>query len=1215
MTNPGQQDLRRDRPVPRSGAERPGGAPPGGTENPPGPVAEPLEGRLLLSANPLDTQPAAGEIDWAGTWTVSGYDMSAATGYTGAGADQHPDSAQVTITPLGDGSYRVDPGDADYAVTATRDDAGGLSGRKSGYETNGDYYESYLRIMPLGHGKALLLYAEGSSSSPGNWQANAFAGLAVRGQWTPTPRPWQGEYDVAEYTVDIHQDAAGNLAAEAGGGDRAVRIASIAHDQYGMWDLDDLDAPAPAFLDWQGRLLRNTADYDTSGNYVQWYQAVYRGPDDTLYWFGHDSTFDGPMRRDLWDASFYVAAATPRASYQWVADLTAALDERHLPDVTFPGESFNATVRVANANFGPAVGRIRLALYASADETLDDGDFLVGQEDVNIQLARNQGRTWTLTALPTASMPYGSYHLIAVADADDAVGETDETNNVAVSAGTFQLAEPILDLSGEFAGVSLGRTVVPGDQGTARLTVTNAGNVRAAGRVDIRFYLSADETLDDGDTMIGSLAGRSLRLDAGRGRTYTARLAVPADLPSGTYRLLAEVDASDDFHEADETNNVVAWAAPMELAWKFGDLGDRRAVRLTVRDAAGTAVTLALTGGGYGEVVGGRDLQRIELHETTRRSRMRITTPRAAAATVGDIVIDGDLSYLYAPAVTLTGDLTAERSIRKLTLGGLAGGSRIEIDPAGRLVEPDHAITLSLGLVRDASIDTNDVPIGSLTVLDWRDTDGRPDRIDAPWIGRLTVRGRRSRDAARRLNGDFQAELHLTGRMLRPGRYVLRTASIAGRIDSPWDIRGAIGTIRAAAADETWTLRAAGPVGAIDARDALAGDVEAWYFRRLSTRGPLTARISASACDERTGVSIGSLAAGAVRDVSLDLPGGVSSIDVLEWVDTDGAADRLRAGWLGRLTVRGRRGGHRQSALAGDFQPALVLTGQGLIRGRYALGSARIAGSVAAAEWSIAGSASAVRISGSLAGWTASFARLRQLVAGDVADANLHVADALGAVKVYRWLGGGIEAGSIGSLYATGHGGAIPGDFTASLEVGSQQDPDAAGDVAAARINGDLADAIWHIAGDLRSLYVRGEVRETTVRTAGSIGRCVMTAVSGSHFLAGIDDSVADRPTEANQFADTDAAIGSLVVRGRHIRRSDPTRFVIDSTFSAATIRSARLINTNSADTCGLYALATPRTGLRAVRYVDTYNGVRWSWRGPGGAAIFGDFTLGSIHP
>jgi hypothetical protein len=120
----------------------------------------------------------------------------------------------------------------------------------------------------------------------------------------------------------------------------------------------------------------------------------------------------------------------------------------------------------------------------------------------------------TSLVLPAGTAP-GSYYVIAKADGDLAVPETQEANNLALAAlqvGADLVISSVAAPSTAGAGLSI----------SVSDTTRNAGAAEAAASVT-RFYLSVDVAIDASDTLLGSRAGtgaggrgQQQRLDAAR---------------------------------------------------------------------------------------------------------------------------------------------------------------------------------------------------------------------------------------------------------------------------------------------------------------------------------------------------------------------------------------------------------------------------------------------------------------------------------------------------------------------------------------------------------------------------------------------------------------------------------------------------------------------------------------------------------------------------
>jgi ELWxxDGT repeat protein len=101
------------------------------------------------------------------------------------------------------------------------------------------------------------------------------------------------------------------------------------------------------------------------------------------------------------------------------------------------------------------------------------------------------------------------------------------------------------------------------------------------------------------------------------------------------------------------------------------------------------------------------------------------------------------------------------------------------------------AVTLVFREVANADI-VSAIPIKSLTVIDWQDTDEDPDTITAPFIGSVTTKG----DTANALAGDFEAGFILSGVGVAAGKPALNSANIKGSLTGNSNITGGVGALK-----------------------------------------------------------------------------------------------------------------------------------------------------------------------------------------------------------------------------------------------------------------------------------------------------------------------------------------------------------------------------------------------------------------------------------
>jgi len=507
-----------------------------------------------------------------------------------------------------------------------------------------------------------------------------------------------------------------------------------------------------------------------------------------------------------------------------------------------PGANVEADIRVRNVGTLATGGAFDVDLYLSTNDTVTTGDTNVGTLNVTGLPART---TTTGTVTFAAPVTEGTYYLAALADEGDAIHESDEDNNWG-DVFTVVVGEP--DLTGAFGTVRLPATIVPGDKGSVAVTVSNAGTIPAAGSVVVNVY-AADSADLTGQSHLLASATKNVNLapatKAGSTTTVSLPLLITDTVAAGSWYLLAEVDAADAVAESDETNNLAAEGAPRELKWAFGTFDDRKGAKLIVGDAAGTPVTFSMRGAGWGEVLGGSAFLEVLGHDTTDRSSLTIASKEPTE--VVDITIEGHIKSITGKTVALTGNVDVAGGLKALTLADVAADHRIDIHTdAGLLVSAKTQVTIKMGRVTDCILTSPDVPIKSLTVIDWQDTDGT-DIITAPSLGKLTAMGRRAnrKTGAPAVAGDFEANLALTD---ASAKATLGSAKIAGDLAATlWDIAGPMGaltvkgTARGAAFDAPLTVRAGGSIrgltlGAVEHADFLAG-VAALGGRRPTAAG------------------------------------------------------------------------------------------------------------------------------------------------------------------------------------------------------------------------------------------------------------------------------------------------------------------------------------------------------------------------------------------
>jgi hypothetical protein len=264
----------------------------------------------------------------------------------------------------------------------------------------------------------------------------------------------------------------------------------------------------------------------------------------------------------------------------------------------------------------------------------------------------------------------------------------------------------------------------------------------------------------------------------------------------------------------------------------FGTVGVKKGVKLSVADADGTLVTFALTGPGTGMVHATAAGWELTVTGSNATSALTVTTKKSTSprddgkVTLLSIDVSGGaMKSITAATTNLAGDLDVDGTLATLVLGDVTGGT---LSTGPRLAGDIKTVTtITLGAVRDENLIPG-TPIKSLTVLNWADTDGTRDYINASSIAAITAKGRaaNAKLGIAALAGDFDVDMTLTD---AAAKATLGTVKIAGGVGGRiWKIAGAVTSITVARTVHDSWIRSMGSIGSLtlgaaDGSDFLAG--------------------------------------------------------------------------------------------------------------------------------------------------------------------------------------------------------------------------------------------------------------------------------------------------------------------------------------------------------------------------------------------------------
>ncbi|MDV3001938.1 MAG: hypothetical protein N5P05_003544 [Chroococcopsis gigantea SAG 12.99] len=188
--------------------------------------------------------------------------------------------------------------------------------------------------------------------------------------------------------------------------------------------------------------------------------------------------------------------------------------------------------------------------YLSTDNRLDAGDTYLAT-DYLYSLSPGATETDSVYISLDSSLAAGNYYLLAKADANNTVLESNETNNLVSKVIT--VTKPDLVVSNLASPAS----AVGGTTFYFDYTLTNQGTGGASYYgSSTKFYLSTNTTLDSNDTYFTSDYVSSL--GAGQSATESIYVSLDDALNTGTYYILAQADAWDDVVESNENNNITS---------------------------------------------------------------------------------------------------------------------------------------------------------------------------------------------------------------------------------------------------------------------------------------------------------------------------------------------------------------------------------------------------------------------------------------------------------------------------------------------------------------------------------------------------------------------------------------------------------------------------------------------------------------------------------
>ena len=189
--------------------------------------------------------------------------------------------------------------------------------------------------------------------------------------------------------------------------------------------------------------------------------------------------------------------------------------------------------------------------FLSTDTILDESDEYIDY-DYRYSISPGGSGSYSEGFIPYTGSLWGELNIIAVADYNNYLQESDETNNT-ISVPVY-ISEPTKDLSPNYLNLPE-NTITQYSLNTLNYSIRNLGN-SMADSVNTDIFLSLDKVIDGQDIFLGRSSLLNISANSYRNTNYSLDRNTIDTLTEGIYYLILETDADSRFDELDEINNT-----------------------------------------------------------------------------------------------------------------------------------------------------------------------------------------------------------------------------------------------------------------------------------------------------------------------------------------------------------------------------------------------------------------------------------------------------------------------------------------------------------------------------------------------------------------------------------------------------------------------------------------------------------------------------------
>ncbi|NEQ49515.1 MAG: S8 family serine peptidase [Leptolyngbya sp. SIO3F4] len=235
-----------------------------------------------------------------------------------------------------------------------------------------------------------------------------------------------------------------------------------------------------------------------------------------------------------------------------------------LPESLKAGDSFDFDFSIDNTEDGDS-GSFKVDFYLSKNDTITTSDEYLGSYNISRLTDNTTSSFLTSLKLPSKGNSFwnskgdASYYIGMIIDADNAINEEIEDNNVSLHDEVKISNTKYVDLYGTSFNVNPDN-LITGQRVTADFTVRN-GQQNSSGNFDVDFYLSTNEFISTSDKLLKSYTISNISGDSSTNRSTTLQLPSGSDAfwntedGDGQFYIGMIVDGDNDVTETDENNN------------------------------------------------------------------------------------------------------------------------------------------------------------------------------------------------------------------------------------------------------------------------------------------------------------------------------------------------------------------------------------------------------------------------------------------------------------------------------------------------------------------------------------------------------------------------------------------------------------------------------------------------------------------------------------